>query len=72
LIYAGTRGYLDNVPVSQIKAWQNDFLRFASTQAPEIARSINDEGTKFDLTDDAENRLKQVLSDFNQTWTPAE
>jgi F-type H+-transporting ATPase subunit alpha len=72
LIYAGTRGYLDNVPVSQIKAWQNDFLRFVSTQAPEIARSINDESTKFDLTDDAENRLKQVLTDFNQSWTPAE
>src|SRR5438876_4364759 len=31
LIYAGTRGYLDQVPVPLIKTWQADFMRFIST-----------------------------------------
>jgi F-type H+-transporting ATPase subunit alpha len=72
LIYAGTRGYLDNVPVPQIKAWQNDFLRFVSTSYPEIAQSINDPATKYDLTEENENRLKQALTEFNQSWVPTQ
>jgi F-type H+-transporting ATPase subunit alpha len=72
LIYAGTRGYLDNVPVPQIKAWQNDFLRFVSTSYPQIAQGINDPATKFDLTDENENLLKQALTEFNQSWVPAQ
>ncbi|MCC7448039.1 MAG: F0F1 ATP synthase subunit alpha [Anaerolineae bacterium] len=68
LIYAGTRGYLDTVPVARIKEWQNAFLRFVSTQAPQIAQSITDPATKFDLTQENEDRLKQALTDFNQSW----
>jgi len=68
LIYAGTRGYLDHVPVARIKEWQNAFLRFVSTQAPQIAQSIMDPATKFDLTQENEDRLKQALTDFNQSW----
>src|SRR5258707_10937131 len=38
LIYAGTRGYLDEAPVNLIKIWQNDFLRFVSASYPQIAQ----------------------------------
>jgi F-type H+/Na+-transporting ATPase subunit alpha len=72
LIYAGTRGFLDNIPVPQIKTWQNDFLRFVSTSYPQIAQSISDSATKFDLTEETENLLKQALTEFNQSWTPAQ
>ncbi len=68
LIYAGTRGFLDQVPVPTIKMWQADFLRFVATSYPQIAQSINDPATKYDLTEDNENRLKQALTEFNQTW----
>ncbi len=68
LIYAGTRGYLDHVQVARIKEWQNAFLRFASTQYPQIAQSITDPAVKFDLTTENEDRLKQALTEFNQSW----
>jgi F-type H+/Na+-transporting ATPase subunit alpha len=71
LIYAGTRGHLDKVPVPLIKTWQNDFLRFISTSYPDIAQSINDPATKYDLTEQTEERLKQALTEFNQTWLAA-
>ncbi len=72
LIYAGTRGYIDHIPVDQIKGWQNGFLRFVSSTYPQIGQSINDPATKYDLTDDTENLLKKALTDFNQSWTPAQ
>jgi len=68
LIYAGTRGYLDQIPVAQIKPWQHDFIRFVSSSYPQIEQSVNNPETKFDLTDDTENLLKQALTEFNKSW----
>jgi F-type H+/Na+-transporting ATPase subunit alpha len=71
LIYAGTRGYLDQVHVPLIKTWQADFMRFISSSYPQIPQSINDAATKYDLTEETENLLKKALTEFNQTWLPA-
>src|SRR4051794_16232855 len=40
LIYAGTKGYLDNVSVDRVKEWQGTFLRTLNTQYAELATSI--------------------------------
>ncbi len=66
LIYAGTRGYLEQVPLDQIRAWQHDFLRALATYYPQVSQSINDRATRFDLTEDSEALLKQALTEFNQ------
>ena len=68
LIYAGTRGYLDQIPVAQINTWRHEFLRYVNTQYPQIASSINSPETKYDLTDEMENLLKKALEDFNAQW----
>ncbi len=69
LIYAGTRGYLDNIPVNRIREWQEGFLRFVSTQYPQIAQSTNNPETKYDLTEETENLLKKAITEFNQSWS---
>jgi len=68
LIYAGTRGYLDNIPAAQVKAWQTDFLRYMRTQYASVMSSIVDASTKYDLSDAAEAQLKTALEDFNRIW----
>jgi len=68
LIYAGTRGYLDPIPVAQISAWRHEFLRYVNTQYPQIASSINSPETNYDLTDEMENLLKKALEEFNAQW----
>jgi F-type H+-transporting ATPase subunit alpha len=69
LIYAGTRGYLDPIPVDRIKAWQAAFLRFANTQYPQIAQSVTDPATKFDLTAETDELIKRALTEFGQSWS---
>jgi F-type H+-transporting ATPase subunit alpha len=61
IIYAGTKGYLDKVPVKQVRAWEEQFLRFMREQrsdvrnalvkarkfSPEIEKQLNDAITAF-------------------------
>ncbi len=68
LIYAGTRGYLDQIPSNLVKAWQTDFLRYVKTQYASVMSAIVDPATKYDLSDANEAKLKTALDDFNRSW----
>src|SRR5271168_590040 len=66
VIYAGTKGYLDSVPVSRVQEFQNAFLQFVETSAADLRAGL---GEKKELTDDLEKRLKQALDDFKaKAW----
>ena len=66
LIYAGSRGYMDDVDVNQIERWSREFIRFMDTAHPEVAQPIIDSGA---WNGDIENSLKQAIDDFNAGWT---
>jgi F-type H+/Na+-transporting ATPase subunit alpha len=66
LIYAGTRGYLDNVPVDRVKEWQSAFLRSFNTQFASTANGINESNA---LSDELEAGLKEALTTFNASWS---
>ena len=38
IIYAGTQGYLDEVPIKQVQAWEKQFLRSCASSGPTSAR----------------------------------
>ena len=65
-IYAGTRGYLDDVSVAKVDRWAADFLRYMDTSHPELGQGIMD---SFDFSSETEEALKQALSDFNANWS---
>jgi F-type H+-transporting ATPase subunit alpha len=66
IIYAGTRGYLDNVPVNRIKDWQTSFLRAWNSQFADTANAIAD---KKELTAELEEGLKNAITTFNASWS---
>jgi F-type H+-transporting ATPase subunit alpha len=67
VIYAGTKGYLDDVPVNRVQEFQTKFLAFVDASAAHVRKQIND--TK-DLNEQIENQLKQALTDFKaKGWT---
>lgn len=61
IIYAVTNGYLDDVPVREVKAWENAFHRWMDANHPEIGAAIEREG---ELTDEAEEALKVAIEEF--------
>src|SRR5687767_4150407 len=61
VIYAGTKGYLDDVPLNRIQDFQKEFLAYVDTRARELRDTL---AGRRELTDDAEAKLKQALQDF--------
>ena len=66
LIYAGTRGYLDNVEVRQVQRWKAEFTRFMDTAHSQVGKTIMETGG---WNDQIEEAIKQGIVDFNNTWT---
>jgi F-type H+-transporting ATPase subunit alpha len=61
IIYAGTKGYLDKIPVKQVAAWEEQFLRFMREQKPEVRNALIKEKK---LTDTIERQLKEAIEYF--------
>ncbi|WP_029029444.1 F0F1 ATP synthase subunit alpha [Salinarimonas rosea] len=66
VIYAGVNGYLDQLPVAKVRAFEEGLLSLLRQKHPEILDAIRE--TK-DLKDDTAEQLKTVVSDFAKTFT---
>ncbi|MBA3534661.1 MAG: F0F1 ATP synthase subunit alpha [Ardenticatenales bacterium] len=64
ILFAGTRGYLDDVPVENIRAWEMEFHRFMDANHPEIGQAIAE---KRDLTDEITQALTAAMQAFKQS-----
>jgi len=60
-VYAGTQGFLDDVPISRIQEFQTAFLAHVDATAGDFRKDL---ATKAELTSDLEARLKRALGDF--------
>ncbi len=63
VLYAGTRGYLDDIALEQVEAYEHRLLEVLRSSGAEILAQIRDEKM---ITDDAENSLKILLDDFTK------
>ncbi len=66
IIFAGTNGYCDGIPVEKMKAWETAFLRFMETSYPEVGQDI---ATRKQISDETRPRLEDALKAFNAGWT---
>jgi F-type H+-transporting ATPase subunit alpha len=65
VIYAGTKGYLDQVPVSEVGRWEEGLLKFLRGQKREVLDWITSEDPK--IKGDAEDRLKAAIDEYAKT-----
>ncbi len=61
IIFAGTRGYLDDVPRTRVAEWEHDYLIYIRDQQHELRKKISD--TK-DLDDASMESLKKAIMAF--------
>jgi F-type H+-transporting ATPase subunit alpha len=66
-LYAVDRGYLDEVAIPQIAAFEVALLSFVNAEKADLLSLINETG---DYNDDIENRLKAAVEEFklNHAW----
>ncbi len=65
-IYAVTRGFMDDIPVEDVRRFEAELLAYIEQNAPDIFEHIR---TTKDLPD--ENRLKEVIEAFKKTFVPS-
>ncbi len=61
IIWAGTSGYLDDVPIDQIRTFEAQYLDYLRTVRPEILQRI---ATEKALSDDLIEQMKKAVEDF--------
>ena len=65
VIYAGTQGHLDKVPVARVREWEAGFIRFLKSERPDVLAEIE---KKKALDDGMFERLKAAISTFNHQF----
>jgi F-type H+-transporting ATPase subunit alpha len=66
LIFAGARGYLDNVDVDKIEQWSREFVRYMDTAYSNLEQELKGGTVWNDAVQDA---IKQAVIDFNANWS---
>ncbi len=65
VIYAGTKGFLDDVPVNEVSQWESQLLQFVRSSKAEVLTQISDQG---ELNDEVTQLVENVLNDFKAQY----
>ncbi len=65
-IYAGTRGHLDKVPLKEVHAWEEGFLKFVQASKHGLWQKITDSGQ---LDEAAAAEVEQAIGEFQQHFS---
>ncbi|TJZ92856.1 F0F1 ATP synthase subunit alpha [Paracoccus gahaiensis] len=65
VIYAGTKGYIDNVPVREVVAWEDGLLQFLRSQKTDLLDDMTRNDRK--ISGELEASIKAVLDEYNRT-----
>ncbi|MBN1429241.1 MAG: F0F1 ATP synthase subunit alpha [Anaerolineae bacterium] len=65
VLYAGTRGYLDDIPIERVSEWMADFRQYIASHQPDLVTNLNE---KLVLDDEIEGQLQQAIEAFKVTW----
>jgi F-type H+/Na+-transporting ATPase subunit alpha len=66
IIFAGTSGILDDMPVEQVQRFEAELYRFVENAHPGILNTIRE---KRALDDSLKNEMKNVLQEFKGRFT---
>ena len=64
-IYAGTKGYLDDVPLNKVAEFEKSMLDYFQTTARDIHAEIAE---KKALDDELTGKLEKALKAFKSSW----
>ncbi len=63
VIYAGTKGYIDKVPVREVVAWEEGLIQFLRNQKSDLLDDITKNDRK--VAGDLEDAIKAALDEYN-------
>lgn len=64
-IYAGTKGFADEIDLDRMQEWETGLLRFMHTSHPDVVKAIREEKR---LSEETEKKLRAAIDAFNATF----
>jgi F-type H+-transporting ATPase subunit alpha len=65
IIYAGTQGLLDDLPVDQLRDFEKGLYAYVETAAPSVLKDIDEKKT---LDDDLKNAMTKIIKEFKERF----
>ena len=65
VIYAGTTGGIDRIPIERVAEWEKSFLEYIHAEQEALWQELTDAGK---MTDEIEEKLKTVLAEFEKRF----
>src|SRR3954464_7015737 len=65
ILYAATKGYLDDIPTPRVKEFENQFYRFLETEHPNV---LDELGKTKTLTNELSAELDQAIDQFRESF----
>jgi F-type H+-transporting ATPase subunit alpha len=65
VIYAGTKGFLDDVPVNEVSQWESQLLQFVRDSMAEVLTQISEQGK---LNDEVTQLVENALNEFKAQY----
>lgn len=65
LIFAGTQGFLDDLPVENIRAFEDGFIKFIRTKKQDVRKELADKKV---LDDDLRAKITAAIQEFKKTF----
>lgn len=65
VIFAGTNGYADEVPVEKMRQWEIEVVKYLDQSHPELGKDIVE---KKQITPETDKKLREALATFKSTW----
>jgi F-type H+/Na+-transporting ATPase subunit alpha len=65
VLFAGTNGYADQIPVEKMRNWEVSMLRFVETSYPALGKDIAE---KKMITPDTDKKLREAINTFNASY----
>jgi F-type H+-transporting ATPase subunit alpha len=66
IIYAGTNGYLDDLPVDQVRDFETGLYEFLDKSYADLMHDLK---AKYELTEPIEAKLKKAIAEFKTQFT---
>ena len=68
ILFAGTNGFADAVPVDKMAQWQTDLIAFFDGSFPEIGREV---AARKMINDETKEMFIQAMNTFKRSWRPS-
>ena len=68
ILFAGTRGFLDELPVEVLQDYERELYEFVESKYPDVFKEIAE---KKEISPELEETMKNMLNEFNQQFKQA-